>query len=1312
MSKYIWHENGFLIFEDYNFVTYTRRQGNHKYERKNKEYMNHFNNGKECLYKNVLFMENYHLSIDRNNEAYYIFKEKKFFLKIQKNINSLMLYLHKLKEKKKIRNIYLFIKFISSKCILKMSTYYYIKYIIENIYEYKLDELVRVVLPIYNIHKLYSYIYYENYCFKNYYKNLLSKKEIKELKKDSCPFIILNHKNAHIVLPYMFIYQMDVLKEGKCKTFKKHNLSNNIKYSLNDQYVFNPSNIDILCSKLKNIDIKKKKKHIMHNSTSQKHKIDQVKNSKKNKRIFKNIKIEKYKIKQTINKNLNKSNIGLFAGTFDKIHLGHILLLFYSIFLTKKIFYIGLYNNKNIYNKKYSDEIDDLKLRIFSITDILFLIKNVYQIHFIFQNFEHLNPFIKIKNAHNILYDIITNEKGQLISEIKKDKYYQYRNDNYDNSRINIKSLHKKGRKGTTNSNITNIDQMNTQKHNDIYKIKADDIHNKEKEKKQFISLMRNKMNMVYQNMYVNQNIIKCICKNLYFYINNENKDKSKNKNIKIIVLKRIHDPISFAQDIHDLYCLTISKESEINGYKLVNERRRIYAALKIQKYTKNISKNKNLIHICTKDTSHDNNKNLFFNNTYDDINNDKNISYLYQEKTTLNIFDTINLRNGEKCSSTCIRKENYLLKQVNKFYKYLKYFIEACIYFDIDYFIIQMYINLFLQRNGKKPFRKHYIRKVKYYFCKMKINNNNNNNNNTMKRKNLFIVNDFFRNMFVILSFFVNHFVDKITVHNRKSLFIKMALAISFFFYNNIILLIIKKKEQLVNESYNKNKKKKDNEKTKNPNNINNDNYYYNNNQLNFSLAKKISMFDNQEENIFKIYITNIEQLIFVKILNQILVFNILILSTCILCKMYEDFPGTGEKKKKIKKEQKEKKKNNSYTLMSTDHIFNISKKKLFSSKKNSKKNIEEQTNDICDHINSDSLIENNNMSYNFQNNEKILYSSKYIITPYNLCKYKLRCFAKKKFDHLKFHEDYLVMMKSNSDYMCTSTEKRKIKKNIDNENNIYYYNNNKKKKNYYYYYYNNLDFNKSYSINPLRYTYINNTYDLPLRERELIFQEQKKKNIKNDIKNFVKAYNTTNYSNVSNRLQNFLMSHINNNNDNNIFFYRKILIYEFLDNYFISFFLYYFLKYKVTKNYNDIYENKKQRDDFIYILLVHFENHIEMIINTYMNNKWTLKRKEENNPFDLYNKYKKKYSVIHRYFIVKLCPLNNYNIDFEKKYEFNNIKQNKFQHTPFYINLEHYNNLNVMSFYNFIFQSILKYENYYYPYFSFLSALQLNIF
>ncbi|SCQ12873.1 phosphopantetheine adenylyltransferase,putative [Plasmodium gaboni] len=797
------------------------------------------------------------------------------------------------------------------------------------------------------------------------------------------------------------------------------------------------------------------------------------------------------------------------------------------------------------------------------------------------------------------------------------------------------------------------------------------------KEKKQFISLIKNKINMVYPNICVNQNIIKNICKNLYFYINNDNKDKYKNKNNKIIVLKRIHDPISFAQDIYDLYCLTISKESEINGYKLVNERRRIFAAQKIQKYNKQISKNKNLIHINTTETSHDNNKNIFFNNTYDHNNNkDINISYLYEEKTTLNIFDTINLRNGEKCSSTCVRKENYLLKQANKFYKYLKYFIEACIYFDIDYFIIQMYINLFLQRNGKKPFQKHYIKKVKYYFCKMEINNNknnnnknnnknknknnnnnNNNNDNMMKKKNLFIDNDFFRNIFVILSFFVNHFIDKITVHNRKSLFIKIALAISFFFYNNIILLIIKKKEELVNEINNRNKKKNDNKKTKNPNNIKNDNYYYDNNQLNFSLAKKISMFDNQEENIFKIYITNIDQLIFVKILNQILVFTILMLSTSILY-----------------------------------HICNISKKKLFLSKKYSKKNknVGEQTNDICDHINSDSFIENNNLSYNFQNKEKILYSSKYIITPYNLCKYKLRCFSKNKLDHSKFHEDYLVSIKANSDYMCTSTKKRKIKKYIHNENNMYYNNNNNNsKKNPSYYYYNNFDPNKNYSKPPLPHAYINNTYDLPLRERELTFKEQTNKNKKNYIKNFVKAYNKTNDSNVDNRLQIFLMSQINNNNDDNIFFYRKILIYEFLDNYFISFFLFYFLKYKVTKkNYNDIFQNKKERDDFIYILLVHFENHIEMIINSYMNNKWTLKRKEENNPFDLYNKYKKKYSVIHRYFTVKLCPLNNYNIDFEKKYEFNNIKQNKFQHTPFYINLEHSNNLNVMSFYKFIFK------------------------
>lgn len=144
---------------------------------------------------------------------------------------------------------------------------------------------------------------------------------------------------------------------------------------------------------------------------------------------------------------------------------------------------------------------------------------------------------------------------------------------------------------------------MNRKKNNHIYKIKFDDRNNKEK-KKQFISLIKNKINTIYQNICVNQKIIKCIRRNLHFYINNQNKHKAKNKNSKIIVLKRIHDPISFAQDIYDLYSLTISKDSEINGYKLVNERRRIYAELKIQKYTKHISKNKNFIHICTKDRS------------------------------------------------------------------------------------------------------------------------------------------------------------------------------------------------------------------------------------------------------------------------------------------------------------------------------------------------------------------------------------------------------------------------------------------------------------------------------------------------------------------------------------------------------------------------------------------------------------------------------------------------------------------------------------------------------------------------------------
>ncbi|CRG98381.1 phosphopantetheine adenylyltransferase, putative [Plasmodium relictum] len=1241
MAKLLSYENAFLIFEDYNMVTYTRKRGRNIFlnEKKN---LNNFNIN-NYLSKNL---QKYNFSLARYNVSVKVNKENNFFVKLENSINWLIKYIIKLK--KHVVNIYLFIKFISLKCILKMSTYYYLKYIVEKVYEHKLDKLVRVVLPIYDLHGLYSFIYYEKFCFMNYYKDILPKYDLNELKRYCCSFIISNNHNQNVTLPYRRIYDIDIIK-----MFKKKRKNKERRKEIKESNVKSDSVL-----KLEINNTKKKVQFFI-----------------KKKRILKRIKIQKYKIKRTINKNLKKNDIGLFAGTFDKIHFGHILLLFYSILLTKKFLYIGLYNNKNLCNKKYSEEIDDFNLRIYNISNILFLIRNVYHIHFYFKNFEHMNPFIKIKNSHKIIYEIITNETSELSVEYEKKKYQKYLNDFHSDKQNSIK-------------------KCNTLK--------------------KYFSLINNRIDLLYQSKFSDKknsllvNKIKSkISKYLYFHINSNKKNKKQNNRDQkiIIVLKKIHDPFSFAIDINDMFCLTISKESETNGYNIVNKRKWIF---------KKIKKKNNRIF-------------MNYSNNDNDGNNEKYLSR--NEKTRLNIFDTIDLGDGDKLNSTLIRKENSFLRKT-KFAKILKYFIDACLFFDIEYFLIQMYINHFLYKKGKISFKKLYINKVKNYFCKNKYQKSEKSkkeekNQKKKENKDKYIANDFFRHLFVLSSFFVNHYIDESRIH-KIQLFMKISLSLSFFFYNNIILLVIRRREEFVNKSY---IQKND-------------------------IEKKVSMFDNNNEHILRRYISDIDETFLVKILNQVLIFTILFLSISILCKIFH-FDSLGKKKKKKEKQKQieKEKENENEKLCNKKFIktkelikvtnlcghdkyhINETEDKFFC---NSKKPLLNETNkSYCQKI--EEKKEYNNLNYqsflnilnnspnkwkciNFTNviyknkgkNEffflnrfsplfffnyvksKRLYSHNYIVTPYIFCNYKLMSSLENSIFNYHNFRIYDRKKKHSSNYKYSNditdmNDKEKFNnKDIQDKNDI-------------------LNKNGAQNFNLLltekmKRNIINNFYEIKIKYKKNIFNSNNKITV-SDIKNYVKGSKSNNY--YKKRLETLIK--ININNDDEILFIRKILIYKFLDNYFISFFCFYFLNYLMNNKYEksqSLY--KTNLDDFLYIFLVHFEKQIEIFINSHIKKRWKL-IKRKNDSFNLYNKYVTKFSIIHRFLITNISPLNNYNIDFEKKYYFKK-KKNNFVNTPFHIKLENFNNLNVFSFYNIIFQNILKYENYYYPYFSSLNYFHLD--
>ncbi|KJP89307.1 hypothetical protein AK88_00969 [Plasmodium fragile] len=1211
MGKNTSYENGFLIFEDYNFVIYTKRRGRRVDWHEKKKNLHNFN-VTAYFYKPF---QNCNLSLVNNSANVRRATENKLFKRFQLSIKWLINFIIKIK--RRVKNIYLFVKFISSKCILKLSTFYYLKYIVEKIYDETLESCVRVVLPVSDLHKLYTFVYHQNFCFMNYYEQFLSRKDARRLRRFYCPVVVMNGPNRALTLPYERMYGQDVVKmatrRGK-----------------------NPSVAET---------------HPNAKKTQRK----SATRTKMHRR--KNIKIEKDKIKRAIGKNLHTSDIGLFAGTFDKIHFGHILLLFYSIFLTKKFYYVGLYNNKNIHNKKYAQEIDDLKFRIYNISDILFLIKNVYHVDFAFLNFEHVMPFIKIKNSHKILFQIMMNQKNELLGRHHPGGYKQCE---------------------ASTPHAIEATPVNTcmTKRRDIKKYLS-----RESTKKKGATQCSKKMDERVDH-FDTYEMKKKIEKYLLFHIGIVKGKRCKKKDNKIIVLKRIHDPFSFAVDIKDLYCLTMSKESEANGYILVNKRQ-------LKKGKESTHSNKNSRGGIIPDQQCENCKCI--NVVPSGVN-----TLLENPRTTLNIFDTINLGDGGKISSTLVREENTFLKK-KKFAKYLRHFVDACLFFHIDHFLIQMYVDIFLHKNGKTPFKKLYINKVKNYFCKEERKKSETqrccekSGPPKGKKKDHFIVNDFFRNLFVLLSFFVNHFADlENRSHNKIQLFVKISIALSFFFYNNMILLLVKKKEVLINQNFQTNHK---------------------------NVEQRVNMFHPCDDNALRIYLHRVEESLLEKVLNQVLIWTLSMISLSVLCKLYhsEILPKvkTGKSARARKSIQ-----------------LGNGTQKMLSQKESAR---------------GDSSLRTVNYAAYFYNYSKDrgVHKRGPIVTSYTLFNHAITRRFKMRNPLLRHHRDIAQAVgscgmapggeaisysdipavnsvppvcgslytdeshctqKSHSEANGTKMRASIFKPQGDThveaqQDEVYHMPSLKRER-----------------------TILNNLYKIKIRSEEKVPIWRSKMCYK-EIENYVRGKNIDAKSYHNERYTSLMQININKGDEN--FPFRKVLIYKYLDSYFISFFSFYIIKHLgINQCVKGTHTEYKKIDHLLFLLLVHFEKHIEMFVNSFLKRTWELKPKRREGPFDPYVLYQKRYSLIHRYLIMKLSPENNYYLDFERKYDFKK-GDTSFADTPFHIKIENWgcpkggsprkasniaNHLSVLTFYNTIFQSILTHENYYYPFFASLNYLYLD--
>lgn len=1077
------------------------------------------------------------------------------------------------------------------------------------------------------------------------------------------------------------------------------------------------------------------------------------------------IRIEKDKIKRSIKKYLKKNDIVLFAGTFDKVHLGHVLLIFYSIFLSNKFIYIGLYNNKNLSHKKCSIEIDDFNLRLFNISNILLLIKNVYQMNFFFMNDSNILPFLKLKNAHKIFYELVNCQREKVKLEWKRGKYKKY-----VTSCFKDKENDKNTKNARNDRNVTNHDIYGKLMKYLFLINNRIDIHFRKKKK-------------VPENVSIIKKEKRKILRYLCFYIEATENKNYRHRKKKVIVLKKIYDAFDLVLDIKDSLSMTLSRETEPNGVAVWEKRKTKFEQNKMKwlerqriQHQQNQQERQIMAQLCgrgfkqEKDTEQSRGQVVlptqkFYNvcDKCDQLPDYTPTTWRKNNITILNVFDTIDLNIGEKVSATRIRKENIWLKE-KKGSKLLRHFISACLFFDVEIFLIEKYVNLFLQRKIEKSENNRFLKKVKGYFCKKKwaYEERKDKKQNIDKRQlnEKYINNDFFRNVFILLSFFINHFMDGSSKY-KVPFFIKISVALCYFFYDNINLLIIKREEKRVNEN---------------------------------GLKPYVTMLNNHSENIFRTYINNVDEHFLLQIINQLLIMTILLLSLSILCNLFQyvhnkkskanrksdvdeqgdadkqndvDKPNDVDKQNNVNKQNDVEKKDDSNTQVASNcnktveknandaklvtlHKTHKSDMKIKRINKNSikypyfiymlihflntvdvysnKKKRKCKQKELCDG-NSNTVFSKHNVEHATSSLKKkkaetpqSKYSTKNLLNKTHTCQghnikktiesYYQQVISERK----KWNKEGLLIDKKkqveiankeneykekqnnvSNNGKCLNLEHKNIKENLLSQSQL------------------QSQLQSQPPTSPLTSFFVNN-YDA--RQGEQCAQDvlsdtryihtncRRRTNSAN--MNTHGSDNMDGHDKENKRLEEF-NNQIIYSDDNDTPLFRKTQIYKYVDNYLIDFFRFHsVITLKLIKNKKKhTYPQNKNFDDLLFIFLINFEKHVEIIINSYIVQKWEMvKRKQKNDHFDVYNKYMNTFSIIHKFLNTNISPFNNFQ-DFEKTYDSNKKKNKSYKNTPFYIKKLSFKYTNIFSFYYVIFQHISEQKNYYYPYFAMLNIL-----
>ena len=77
------------------------------------------------------------------------------------------------------------------------------------------------------------------------------------------------------------------------------------------------------------------------------------------------------KVKSITQNPVKQYNVAAVGGTFDYLHIGHQILLLYTLLAAKETIYVGVTGEALLINKKYKDFIQPQTLRMKNVRDFL-----------------------------------------------------------------------------------------------------------------------------------------------------------------------------------------------------------------------------------------------------------------------------------------------------------------------------------------------------------------------------------------------------------------------------------------------------------------------------------------------------------------------------------------------------------------------------------------------------------------------------------------------------------------------------------------------------------------------------------------------------------------------------------------------------------------------------------------------------------------------------------------------------------------------------------------------------------------------------